>query len=197
MKKLWKEFKAFISRGSVLDLAVGVVIGGAFSAIITAVVNKILMPIVNMVLSYATNGAELCTVLPHSILWEDATAEQQAATTMTTVNGVDYFRVFYINWSSVIEAVLNFFFIALTLFIILKVVNSAISKRNALKAKVEAEAYKKWAEAHPEEAKAKEEAEAKAKAEAEAQAAIKPATTDDVVKLLAEIKETLAEKKAE
>ena len=197
MKKLWKEFKAFISRGSILDLAVGVVIGGAFSAIITAVVNKILMPIVNMVLSYATNGAELCTVLPHAIKWEEATLEQQAAATMVTVNGVDYFRVFYINWSSVIEAILNFFFIALTLFIILKIANSIIAKRNALKAKLDEEAYKNWAKNHPEEAKAKEEALAKEKAEAEAAAAIKPATTDDVVKLLAEIKETLAEKKAE
>ena len=46
MKKLAKEFKEFISRGSVLDLAVGMIIGGAFTAIITAVVNYVLKPLI-------------------------------------------------------------------------------------------------------------------------------------------------------
>ncbi len=44
MKKLWQEFKKFISRGNVIDMAVGVVIASAFTAIVNAIVNNILMP---------------------------------------------------------------------------------------------------------------------------------------------------------
>ena len=50
MKKFFKEFKEFISKGSILDMAVGVIIGGAFSAIVTALTNQILMPIINWIL---------------------------------------------------------------------------------------------------------------------------------------------------
>ena len=46
MKKFFKDFKAFISRGNIMDLAVGVIIGGAFSAIVTSLVNDIIMPLI-------------------------------------------------------------------------------------------------------------------------------------------------------
>ena len=49
MKKLFKEFKEFISRGSVIDLAVGMIIGAAFTAIVTAVVNYVLKPIIALI----------------------------------------------------------------------------------------------------------------------------------------------------
>jgi len=51
MKKFFGEFKKFISRGNVVDLAVGVIIGGAFTAIVTAFTNGILKPIINFLLS--------------------------------------------------------------------------------------------------------------------------------------------------
>jgi len=44
MRKFFKEFKAFIARGNVLNLAVGIIIGGAFNAIITSLVNHVIMP---------------------------------------------------------------------------------------------------------------------------------------------------------
>lgn len=47
IKKLWDEFKKFISRGNVLDLAVAVVIGAAFTAIVTSLTNDIIMPLIN------------------------------------------------------------------------------------------------------------------------------------------------------
>ena len=50
MKKMVNEFKEFISRGNVMDLAVGVIVGGAFSSIVTSLVNNILMPIVGLLL---------------------------------------------------------------------------------------------------------------------------------------------------
>ena len=50
MKKVINEFKKFISRGNVLDLAIGVIIGGAFSKIVTSLVNNIFMPIIGLIL---------------------------------------------------------------------------------------------------------------------------------------------------
>ena len=55
MKKFFAEFKKFIQRGNVIDLAVGVIIGGAFSAIVTALTNNILMPVINWVLLKLTS----------------------------------------------------------------------------------------------------------------------------------------------
>ena len=49
MKKMMGEFKEFISRGSVVDLAVGVIIGGAFTAIVTSLVNDIIMPLIGVI----------------------------------------------------------------------------------------------------------------------------------------------------
>ena len=72
MKKFIAEFKAFISRGNIIDMAVGVIIGGAFSAIVTALTSKILMPIVNWALSHIVGGAKLYTLLPNSKLATDA-----------------------------------------------------------------------------------------------------------------------------
>ena len=50
MKKFFKEFKTFISRGNVLDLAVGVIIGSAFNAIVTSLVNDIFMPFIGIII---------------------------------------------------------------------------------------------------------------------------------------------------
>ena len=49
MKKMINEFKEFIARGNVMDLAVGVIIGGAFSAIVTSLVNDIIMPVISLI----------------------------------------------------------------------------------------------------------------------------------------------------
>ena len=50
MKKLLEEFKAFVMRGNVLDMAVGVIIAGAFGKIVTSLVNDILMPVIGMII---------------------------------------------------------------------------------------------------------------------------------------------------
>lgn len=227
MKNLWKEFKAFISRGNVLDMAVGVVIGGAFSAIVTA--------LVNILLSIATWGVPgglkgLVTVLPAANPTQvgpvgqeflasdlvqktvdfansngagitgasDATYVQWQTTLLSkyTLHGgkFTYNLAAVIDWGSFINAIISFLIVAVTLFIIIKVVSTLSKKRAQLKEKADAAAYAAWAKAHPEEAKAKEEAEAAAKAAAEAAAnapQVAPATTDDVVKILAEIRDSL------
>lgn len=130
MKKLIGEFKAFITRGNVLDMAVGVIVGGAFNTIVTTINKNILMPIVNWALSYIP-GMEsgLYTILPNSKL-ADASSAADAVT--LGPNGLSYTVLNYIDWSAFIESILNFFFIALTLFIILKIFTTLSAKRKAL-----------------------------------------------------------------
>lgn len=112
MKKFFKDFKAFIARGNVLDLAVGVIIGGAFSAIITALTNGILMPLINALLAKGGNGLESA----YTILVRGET------------DGVlDLTKSIYIDWGAFITAIINFLLIALVLFIIVKVMMKARS----------------------------------------------------------------------
>ena len=62
IKKIWGEFKKFITRGNVLDLAVGVVVGAAFTAIVTSLTNDIIMPLINWAVGDG-DISSLCTVL--------------------------------------------------------------------------------------------------------------------------------------
>lgn len=64
MKKFFEEFKTFIARGNVLDLAVGVIIGGAFSSITTSLVNDIINPILGI---FTGNGTDLAAALSFSL----------------------------------------------------------------------------------------------------------------------------------
>ncbi len=132
MKNFWQEFKKFITRGNVIDMAVGVVVATAFTAIVNAIVNNILMPIVTMAVPAGLDG--LVTVLN----------PEKAAVTEATVNTISYWGTTYdadvvnvINWGILINAVINFFLIALILFIILKVFTTLNNKRKALLKKEE------------------------------------------------------------
>ncbi len=132
MKNFWQEFKKFITRGNVIDMAVGVVVATAFTAIVNAIVNNILMPIVTMAVPAGLDG--LVTVLN----------PKKAAVTEATVNTISYWGTTYdadvvnvINWGILINAVINFFLIALILFIILKVFTTLNKKRKALLRKEE------------------------------------------------------------
>lgn len=111
MKKLFNEFKAFISRGNVLDMAVGVIIGSAFTAIVTALTNGILKPLINEVIFLINGGKEadnVFTVL-HPVYGADGT--------------LDLANSIYIDWGAFISAIINFFLIALTIFLIVKIIN--------------------------------------------------------------------------
>lgn len=244
MKKLWQDFKAFISRGNVLDLAVGVIIGGAFNAIVTALVNILLslctwgvpgglkglvtvLPAANDVqrgmnetiglgqkfsssdlhklgeaLAKANYAAQIAEN-PNYLVDNPNLIEASKSTILSkyTLHGTTYTYNMsaVIDWGAIINACISFIIIAITLFIIVKIAAAMAKKRAELKAKAEAAAYQAWAKAHPEEAKKREEAEAKAKEEAElaAQNVIAPATINDVVNALGDIKELLAAKKAE
>ena len=137
-KGLFYEFKKFITRGNIIDLAVGVIIGGAFSAIVTALTNKIIMPLINLVINKATggNGINLITILNG----EPQFVTQDGAQVANA-------KCIYIDWGSFIEAVINFLLIAIVLFIIIKVINTLHDKKEKLDAKALEAYYQK----HPEE----------------------------------------------
>ena len=95
---MMKEFKDFAIKGNVVDLAVAVVIGGAFGAIITALVDKIIMPIVGMIIGKSFNELS------------------------ATVNGVP------IQYGAFIQAVVNFLIIAFVLFLLIRSINKMKKK---------------------------------------------------------------------
>ena len=171
--KLLKEFKEFISRGNVMDLAVGMIIGAAFTAIITAVVNGILKPLINLIPLSETG---LQTVLRPAVVDAEGNILTEAL---------------ILDWGSVISAIITFLLTALVLFIIIKVFNTAKKKAEEAKAKAE-ELVKKELEKHED---AAEEAAVEEVPAKEAAPAAPVETTDD---LLREIRDLLkAQKKDE
>ena len=108
MKKFWREFKEFINKGNVLGLAVGVIIGGAFSTITTSLTNDIIMPIVSIFLGgvdFSTMNLALPAFFP--------VADEAVPNTL--------------NYGNFISAVINFLILALVVFLIVKAVNKAMS----------------------------------------------------------------------
>ncbi|MGM0126269.1 large conductance mechanosensitive channel protein [Enterococcus sp. AZ194] len=104
-----KEFKEFITKGDVLDLAVGVVIGSAFTAIINQVVEGLITPLVALIISLFTNGKDL----------------QEAASILdyTPVKGVTF------AFGNVVTAVITFIITGFVLFLVVKVANRAKNLR--------------------------------------------------------------------
>ena len=116
IKAFFEEFKKFISRGNVVDMAIGVIVASAFTAIVTSLTNKIIMPCINWLLSLGgTNGLESA----YTFLKKVYTTNSEGAQV------VDLAKSIYIDWGAFITAILNFFIIAFILFLILKAFNAA------------------------------------------------------------------------
>lgn len=130
MKKFFNEFKAFISRGNVMDMAVGVIIGGAFSAIVTALTNHILMPIVNWFLLLITGGNGLDSIYTYLKKVETVDAE-------TGKPIIDLTNSIYIDWGAFITAIINFILIAFVLFMIIRTINRVAEANKKLKTDAE------------------------------------------------------------
>ena len=109
MKKIGKEFKEFISKGNVIDLAVGVVIGSAFGAIVTSLVNDIMMPLIGIILG----GIDFTTL---TVTVKDAT----------------------ICYGLFIQQVVNFLIIAFCIFLLIKFINKLNRKKTKEETKEEA-----------------------------------------------------------
>lgn len=116
MKKFWNEFKKFISRGNVVDMAIGVIIASAFTAIVTSLTNKIIMPLINWLLAIITGGNGLDAI--YTFLKKAYTIDGAGNQVIDLANSI------YIDWGSLITAVIDFFLIAFILFCILKAFNS-------------------------------------------------------------------------
>ena len=199
MKKFFSEFKKFITRGNVVDMAVGVIVGSSFTAIVNGLSNFVLKPIINWLLAIIFGQDSLSEVFTYLKKVVDADG---------TINLEESI---YIDWGSFINAVINFFLVAFVLFVIVKVINRVregqqkfaddiqdmkLSKaqRNELKAlgikrsdKAAVASYyaKKAEDAKAAEEKAKAEAAEKARLEREANP-----TTEDLLKKLIAILES-------
>lgn len=123
MKKFFGEFKTFITRGNVLDLAVGVIVGGAFTAIVNALSNNVLKPIINWLLALITGGESLSEVFTYLKKVTDETG------------AVLLDHSIYIDWGALINAIIEFFLIAFVLFCIVKAINKIKAEADGIKSK--------------------------------------------------------------
>ena len=109
--KFFAEFKKFITRGNVVDMAVGVIVGSSFTAIVNALSNNILKPLINWLLALIFGADSLGEIFTFLKRVNDAEGN------------VDLTQSIYIDWGAFINAVINFFLIALVLFSIVKFIN--------------------------------------------------------------------------
>lgn len=119
MKKFFEEFKKFIQRGNVIDLAVGVIIGGAFSKITSSLVNDIIMPLITAIFGLfgVKGGVAGMSLVLNGV---DKYVMDQGTNTMV-LNP----EAILWNYGNFIQAVLDFLLIALVLFCIIKAINAA------------------------------------------------------------------------
>ena len=147
-KGFFGEFKEFITRGNVMDMAVGVIIGGAFTAIVTALTGGVLQPIINYIIGKIIGDGSLDsarTVLDCYVL-SDGTKFWPAGASLTIKEylaanpglTIDWSSTNYIDWGAFISAIINFLLVALILFIIIKTINNVHQKGQEAKAKLEA-----------------------------------------------------------
>ena len=111
MKKFFEEFKAFAMRGNVIDMAVGVVIGGAFGKITNSVVNDIIMPLISML----TGGVDFSAwkwVLKEAVMEGSKVVTPEIA----------------VNYGNLIAVILDFIIIAFAVFCMVKAINKMHDK---------------------------------------------------------------------
>lgn len=107
MKKVLTEFKEFALKGNVMDMAIGVIIGGAFSSIVTSLTTSFINPFINSI-----GGAEVAGAI--KLPWVDYTGlDSEAALALS------------LNYGAFITAIINFFILAIILFIMLKAITAA------------------------------------------------------------------------
>lgn len=127
------DFKQFITKGNILDMAVGVIIGAAFNQIVTSLVNDILMPFIGLICN-TQDIADLKAVLTPEVLAEDGSVLTPEVA---------------IRYGQFISYIINFLIVALTLFIIIRAAMSFQKRMDALRKKEEEEAPAPAAPAEP------------------------------------------------
>ncbi len=114
---MFKEFKQFISKGNVMDMAVGLVTGSAFTAIVTSLVNDVIMPCVGVIVG----GVDFTDL---KIVLKAASGDAEAVT---------------LNYGSFIQAVVNFLIVAFVIFLVVKAMNKMRAAAEKLVKKEEEE----------------------------------------------------------
>ncbi len=197
--KLWAEFKKFITRGNVVDMAVGVAVAGAFTKIVTAFTNGFVGPIIAL-FSKDANLTEFKWILREAVTHMDETTGLEVIDTPEVA----------ILWGAFLQTILDFLIIAATLFLVMKIVASVTARAKAIREDMtdelksdkqkaeEAEAAAQKAAEEEAAKKAEEEAAAAAaqQAAAEKQAAMdayaaQVAMAENTEKLLSEIRDLL------
>lgn len=134
MKRFFEEFKKFITRGNVLDLAVGVIIGGAFTAIVTALTNNIIRPLINWIIALIGGKNGLSSV--YTFLSPAYTVDAEGKTIIDLANSI------YIDWGAFLTSIIDFFIIAFVVFLIIKAVNISREKLEEFSKIIEKESKK-------------------------------------------------------
>lgn len=199
MKNFFNEFKKFITRGNVLDMSVGVIVGGAFTAIVNGLSNFVLKPVINFLLALILGKGSL-----------DSIVTFLGTPVYTSEGTIDMANSFYIDWGAFINAIINFLLIAIVLFSIVKIMNSIkdsngrlteVLKKNTLnrserkelkKAGVnilDRDAVKAYFEKKEEEAKKQAEEEARIEEEKKLAERLANPTTEDLLKQIKELLE--------
>ncbi len=220
MKKIANEFKTFITRGNVVDMAVGVIVGGAFTGVVNGLSNYVLKPIINLFLALILGKDGLSGVITPLSMTQQIDADGNLVWKLNSVGKIaldangdkipvwDLANSIYIDWGSFISAIINFLLIAVVLFTIVKVINSVRENHEKMtnlivNGKVTKEEKKEMkelgydfrSEADIEVYRAQKKAEAdKAAEEAAAAAAIERANNPTAEDLLKDIRELLKNK---
>lgn len=116
MKKFFQDFKEFAMRGNVVDMAIGVIIGGAFGKIVTSLVNDIIMPGIG-VLTGGTNFTEFKYVMKPAVV--DGTTGD-----IITPEAA-------ITWGAFVQTIVDFLIIAFCIFLAIRVMNNLLKKKKA------------------------------------------------------------------
>lgn len=116
---MWKEFKEFAMKGNIVDLAIGVVIGGAFGKIVTSLVNDIIMPIIGILLG-KVNFSNLFIPL--------------GSGSFKTIDEAKIAGVATLNYGLFINNIIDFFIVAFSIFLVIKQLNRFTKKKEAVAA---------------------------------------------------------------
>ncbi|WP_408612116.1 large conductance mechanosensitive channel protein MscL [Candidatus Liberibacter brunswickensis] len=112
-----KEFKKFIARGNMIDLSVGIIVGGAFNRVVQSIVEDLMMPIIGFVMGSGTDFSNyffpLSSAIKSPLIDE---ARKQGAV---------------LAYGSFISVIINFFILAIVVFIVIKFVNNIVKKKDA------------------------------------------------------------------
>jgi large conductance mechanosensitive channel len=174
MKKFFGDFKKFITRGNVIDMAVGVVVGGSFSKIVNGLVTLIINPFVGMFIKQGSLDSIKTVIHDATYVIDEATG--LATDTVATPEVA-------ILWGTWFQTIIDFIITAFCIFIVIHIISKIRARLDA--DKLEAEA------------KAKADADAKAKAEKEAETARQEAFNNSIMQqeaLLREIRDLMKDK---